>query len=225
MADAPALRSLTLDAFIERLASAEPVPGGGSASAVVASLAASLIAMVASLSQGRPRYAPHAALHAEAKAAGTRLADRFLSLAADDAAAYAGYVAALKLPKDTADQRAAREQAIHVAARAAADAPFACVEACLELAAYAEAMAGRSNRHASSDLEVAAVLARAAATGAAANVLVNLPSIGDEAYAGELTVRVKGLLDDIERIADATRQIVRQGEPRDALAGPVIVPA
>ena len=225
MPHAPALRSLTLEAFVDRLASAEPVPGGGSASAVAASLGAALIAMVASLSEGRPKYADHAALHAEAKAAGTRLADRFLTLADEDAEAYAGYVAALKLPKDSDDERAIRERAIQAASRASADAPYACVEACLELTAYAEAMAGRSNRNASSDLEVAAVLARAAATGAAANVLVNLPSIGDESYAGEMTMRVKTLLDDIERMADATRQTVRQGDPRDPLDGPVLAHA
>jgi glutamate formiminotransferase/formiminotetrahydrofolate cyclodeaminase len=225
VADVPGFRSLTLDAFVQRLASSDPVPGGGSASAVAASLGASLVTMVAALSEGRPKYADHAALHEEAKAAGARLADRFLTLADDDAAAYAEFSAALKLPKDTDEERAARQQAISHAARGASDVPLACVEACYELVTFAEAMAGRSNRNASSDLEVAAVLAKAAATGAAANVLVNLPSIGDEAYAGELTVRVTRLLDDIERTADATRETVRQGEARDPLDGPVIAPA
>jgi formiminotetrahydrofolate cyclodeaminase len=192
---------------------------------VAASLAASLLTMVASLSEGRPRYAEHAALHAEVRLAGGRLADRFLTLADDDAAAYARFSEALKLPKDTGEEQAARKRSIGAAARVASDVPLACVEACLELVAYAEAMAGRSNRNASSDLEVAAVLGRAAATGAAANVLVNLPSIDDEAYAGELTVRVKSLLDDVERIADATRQLVLQGEARDPLDGPVIAAA
>jgi glutamate formiminotransferase/formiminotetrahydrofolate cyclodeaminase len=222
---ATAFRNLTLDAFLERLASSEPVPGGGSASAIAASLGASLITMVASLSEGRPRYAEHATLHAEAKAAGSELANRFLTLADEDADAYAGFAAALKLPKDTDEERAVRQRAVSDAARVASDVPLACVEACLELVAYAEAMAGRSNRNASSDLEVAAVLAKAAATGAAANVLVNLPSIDDEAYAGELTVRVKSLLDDVERTADATRQLVRDGEPREPLDGPVIARA
>ena len=225
MADPDSFRGLTLDAFVGRLSSSDPVPGGGSASAVAASLGASLVAMVAALSEGRPKYAEHAALHAEAKAAGTRLADRFLRLADEDAAAYAGFSAALKLPRDTDAERATRDAAIRRAAREATEVPLACAEACLELAVYAEALAGRSNRNASSDLEGAATMAAAAATGATANVLVNLPSIGDESYAGELTVRAKDLLDEVERIAAATREQVREGEARDPLDGPVFAAA
>jgi formiminotetrahydrofolate cyclodeaminase len=220
--DLPSFRALTLDAFSERLASSEPVPGGGSASAVAASLAASLVAMVAALSQDRPKYAEHAALHAEANAAGRRLADRFLQLADEDSEAYARFAVAMKRPKETDDDKAARTAALQAAARGASEVPLACVEACVEVVAYAEALAGRSNRNASSDLEVAALLTRAAATGAAANVLVNLPSLGDEALAGELTVRTKSALDDVERTAGVTRQLVRDGEPREPLDGPVI---
>ncbi|MGZ6269312.1 MAG: cyclodeaminase/cyclohydrolase family protein, partial [Candidatus Limnocylindrales bacterium] len=67
---------LTLAEFIERLASPDPVPGGGSASAVAAALGAGLVSMVAQLSRGRQRYEAYGATLDRALAAGDELARR-----------------------------------------------------------------------------------------------------------------------------------------------------
>jgi formiminotetrahydrofolate cyclodeaminase len=208
---------LSLDAFVERLASAEPVPGGGSASAVAAALGASLLAMVASLSTGRPKFADHEQTLAEAGAIGRGLIRTFLDLADEDAQAYAAFAAALKLPRETDSERETRRAAMSDAALLAAATPLRCVERCLELAAAVESLAGRSNPNASSDLVVAANLAEAAARGAAANVLVNVPSIADQEVAGDLVARSTELVDEIERIASSTRETVLSGEQRDPL--------
>ncbi len=210
-------RDLTVDGFVERLGSSDPVPGGGSASAVAAALGASLVTMVASLSTGRPRFVDHEPMLAWAIETGRRLSDRFLALADEDSTAYARFSAALKMPRGSDDEIAARTTAMQAAARGASEVPLACVEACLELVGTAEALAGRSNANAASDLDVASLLGEAAARGAAANVLINLPSIGDPTLEVELTRRVTELLAGIEDVASQVHLVVGSGEPRDPI--------
>lgn len=214
-------RALTLAEFNERLASSDPVPGGGSASAVAASLAASLVAMVAELSK-RPKYMDHSALHAVVQARGRDLADRLLTLADEDSAAYGAFAEAMKLPKESDDEKEARSGAMRASARVAAEVPLRCVGACLEVIQAAESLAGRCNMNASSDLSVASLLAEAAARGAGANVRVNLPSVGDEAWAVETETRVAGLLLEITEAATSCRDVVASGGLRSPV--PVSVP-
>jgi formiminotetrahydrofolate cyclodeaminase len=205
------LSQLTLTEFSDLLASAEPVPGGGSASAVAAALAASLLAMVSRLSLDRPKYeafAEHNRLSLEAGEAARR---RFLALAEEDARAYSGFVAARRLPRDTEEERVQREAKVRAAARQAAEVPLAMVRECASLMDHIGSVAGRSNLNASSDLEVAARLCVAASRGAAANVRINLPSVGDARYTGAVTAELEGLLHGIEREALQVSQRVARG--------------
>jgi formiminotetrahydrofolate cyclodeaminase len=98
--------------------------------------------------------------------------------------------------------------------------PFRCLEACLEVVIAAESLAGRCNINASSDLSVASLLAEAAARGAAANVRVNLPAAGDEAWAAEMEALVTKALADITRTAQSCRRVVATG----GLRGPMPTP-
>jgi formiminotetrahydrofolate cyclodeaminase len=215
---AESFRDLTLAEFASRLASPEPVPGGGSASAVSAALAASLVAMVATLSEGRPKYVQHEALYAVALPAARRLADELFSIADEDARAYAACAFALKLPREAFADKEYRDAQVRATARVAAEVPLRCVERCRDVLVLAEALAGRSNMNASSDLRVAALLAQAAGHGAAENVLVNLPLIGrEDPWSIATEPRVAAMLDELGVIARQVHDIVAGGERREPL--------
>jgi formiminotetrahydrofolate cyclodeaminase len=206
---------LPLAEFDERLASAEPVPGGGSAAAIAGSMAASLLAMVSRLSTDRPKYADYAATHERALEVAEAARTRLLTLADDDARAFAAFAAARKMAHDTEAEQQAREQATQSAARQASDVPLAVVRECTRVMLSVEAMAGRSNLNASSDLEVAGRLAAAAARGAAANVMINLPSVGDDRYAGVMTVEITNLIESVDRLTAQVSQRVATGTLRE----------
>ena len=207
--DRPSYSELSLRAFSEALASDAPTPGGGSAAAIAASLAAALVCMVTRLSQDRPRYAMFEQTHARALEAAEQARRRFLDLADEDSAAYAALVAARGSARSTDAERADRDAAVKLAAHQAARVPMMVVRECYALIDYVDRLAGRSNLNAASDLDVAARLLEAAARGAGANVIVNLPTIGDERLAdsmlGELEVRLHELVSAVARIASQVR--------------------
>lgn len=222
---APSFRDLTLAEFGERLASPDPVPGGGSASAVAAALGASLVAMVANLTLGRAKYAQHAPLSEAVAPAARALAKDLLDLADEDARAYAACAFALKLPREAFADKEYRDAQVREAARVAAEVPLRSVERCLDVLALAEKLAGRSNTNASSDLRVASLLLEAAADGAAANVLVNLPLIGTSEWTTATEARVAQLMQDVAFLAKTTRDIVATGQPRPPLDDVPVWPA
>ncbi len=98
---------LSLLAFSDALASDAPTPGGGSAAAVAANLAASLVCMVTRLSQDRPRYAAFAATHTRVLEVAEHARQRFLELADADSAAYSALVRARSAAR-TLGSRASR---------------------------------------------------------------------------------------------------------------------
>lgn len=171
--------------------------------------------MVSRLSTDRPKFAQFAATHKRALNVAEAARPRLLELADDDATAFAAFAAARKMPRETEPEQRERDVATQAAARQASDIPLAVVRECVAVLVSVEQMAGRSNLNASSDLEVAARLAGAAARGAAANVLINLPSVGDEKYAGVTTLEVTELLESVDRLTAQVSQTVATGTLRE----------
>ena len=183
-------KSPSVEAFLDRLGSDAPTPGGGSAAAVTGAMGASLVGMLANLTLGRKKYEEHeklmTAIAEEAEAERMRL----LELAADDAVAYEKVGAAYKLPKETDEEKAARAEAIQAALHGACDVPLAIMERCLEVISLAKTAVQYGNKNALSDGAAGAEFARAALRVASYNVKINLGSIKDATYAKNARTRM-----------------------------------
>ena len=106
------LQDLAVKEFIDKVTGNDPVPGGGSVSALNGSLAASLAAMVANLTVGRKKYAE---VNDEMEGLSARLTGLSAQLLNDvdrDAEAYDRVFAAFKLPKETDEEKAVRTEAV-----------------------------------------------------------------------------------------------------------------
>lgn len=171
----------TLDGFLEALASAAPAPGGGAAAAVQVALGAALVSMVTNLTIGKPRYAEHEPVMLTARAEADRLRGEALALADADAVAFTAVTDAYRLPKETAEEKAARSAAIQRALVGAADVPLRTAAAAAEVVGLCQRILDGANVNVLSDVAVAAASARAALDSAAINVRVNLASMSDAA--------------------------------------------
>lgn len=187
-------QALDLDAFTQRLASAEPTPGGGTGAAVSGALGAALVRMLCMLSVGRPKYAAHEALLQEIAAQCEEHRRAFLALADEDARSYDAVSVAMKLPRTTPEEQARRDAALEAALKGACEAPLRVMEVALDVISQAKMAVERGNRNAASDGAAGAALCRAALTVAAYNVKINLVGVKDAAWCKDMRTRLDEML-------------------------------
>jgi glutamate formiminotransferase/formiminotetrahydrofolate cyclodeaminase len=198
---APApLAGMKLDEFVDEVASESPAPGGGSVAALAGSLAAALAAMVANLTVGKKGYEGSWAAMGELAVGAQRLKEELLRAVDADTAAFGDVMAAMKLPKATEAEKAAREAALQAGYRSAAAVPLETARLCVEAIRLCLPAAAGGNANSASDAGVGALLGRAGAEGAALNVLINLSSITDAAFAAELRAKALGFVAEAERL-------------------------
>lgn len=181
------MREMTIEAFAQQTASSEPVPGGGSISALAGALAAALTEMVAGLTIGKKKYADVQSEMEEAIPVMQAMRGQLLDDIKRDSESFDLYMQALSLPKDTEDQRQARSEAMQAGLKAAVAVPLSVARNAVKILPYAEVMVTKGNKTAVTDGLVAAMMARTAVLGALYNVKINLQSIKDEAFIREIS--------------------------------------
>ena len=180
--------------FLGELASAEPTPGGGSASALAGALSAALVSMVCRLTLGRAKFAAGEAEMQSALERAELLRQRLTRAVDDDAGAYEAVIAAYRLPRSSEAEKQSRSAAIQAALKEATRVPLDVAGDCAQLLEMARFVAENGNPNAASDAGVAALLAGAGLRGAAHNVRINLPGIKDTAFADAARSEVERLL-------------------------------
>lgn len=187
------LQDLAVKEFIDKVTGNDPVPGGGSVSALNGSLAASLAAMVANLTVGRKKYAEVNDEMEELSARLTGLSAQLLNDVDRDAEAYDRVFAAFKLPKETNEEKAVRTEAIQRETKYAAEVPMEVARTAHAMLPLIDTVARKGNSNAVTDACVAMMCARTAVLGALLNVRINLTSITDEAFVKEMSAEAERL--------------------------------
>ncbi|HQU32736.1 MAG TPA: glutamate formimidoyltransferase [Thermoanaerobaculaceae bacterium] len=183
------LAAMTVRAFADELSTDSPAPGGGSVAALAGALGAALAAMVANLSHAKKGFESRHADLERIALRGQALKDTLLAAVDADTTAFDRLLEAMRLPKATPAEQAARDAAIAAATVAAIEVPLGVLEACpetVELCVEAGAIGLQASR---SDAGTGAQLARAAAAGAYQNVCINLPGLPDRTQAAALLQR------------------------------------
>lgn len=179
------LADMTVTGFAAEVASNSPAPGGGSVSALAGAIGAALTAMVSGLTVGRKKYAEVQELVTAAQAQGDALRARFLDVMDRDTEAFLVVSAAYAMPKQTDEEKAARSAAIQEGLKGCTKTPFEMMQLCAEGLELLSSLVGKTNVTAASDFGVAALSLKTAMQGAWLNVLINIGSISDEAFAAQ----------------------------------------
>lgn len=180
------LVEMTCAGFAEETASESPAPGGGSISAYMGALAAALGTMVANLSSHKAGWDDRWEFFSDWAERGMAVMNELLALVDEDTAAFNKIMDVFGMPKGTAEEKAARAEAMEVATLYATQVPLRTMKAAYNAFAIVRAMAEEGNPNSVSDAGVGALAARSAVMGACLNVKINAAGLKDRDTAAAL---------------------------------------
>ena len=206
----PRLQRMNLREFTNELSTDSPAPGGGSVASLAGALAAGLAAMVSNLTAGKKGYEAHRELMLRVGVEGQRLKDEFLYDIDRDTDAFNEVMAAMKLPKKTDEEKAARAAAMEAANKGATLVPLGVLQRCVPALELVREMARHGNRNSISDAGVGGLMGRAAAEGACYNVLINLKGLEDKAFVEQTRAAADSALAQANALAGEIAVLVKE---------------
>lgn len=188
------LISKNLSSFADVTASDSPAPGGGSISAYVGALGASLSAMVANLSAAKRGWEDKISYFSEEAKKAQELKDQLLYLVDEDTMAFNKIIEAVRLPKSTDEEKQVRTKAMNDATKGAIEVPFSIMQTCMKAYPLIKEMAKKGNQNSITDAGVGALCVRAAIYGAALNVKINCKDFSETDYVNKMLAKVDRIL-------------------------------
>lgn len=180
--------------FLDVLSSAEPVPGGGGASAAVGAFASALGMMVANLTVGKKKYAEAEDEIKKVRSELKELQDKLIRLTDEDAKAFEPLSKAYGLPRETPEQKEERERIMEQALYEASVVPLEIMETVLEVMYRLAVLEEKGSRLAVSDVGTGVLFALAALEGASLNVFINTGMMKKRERAAQMNERADFLI-------------------------------
>lgn len=204
------LVDMTCVAFANETASESPAPGGGSISAYMGALGASLATMVANLSSHKPGWDERWEEFSDWAEKGQKIKDELLALVDEDTNAFNKIMNAFGLPKNSDQEKAIRTQAIQEATKYATEIPFNTMEKALASFDVIKAMATTGNPNSVTDAGVGALCARSAVMGAFLNVKINASGLKDKDYVAEIIGKAEAMEQQAKTLEDEILKLVNE---------------
>ena len=199
---------MNLREFCNETLSDSPAPGGGSVAALMGALGVSLGGMVANLSAGKRGWDDKLSYFSDWAVKAQQLKDELLFLVDEDTAAFNKVMEAFALPKESADEKSARQAAIESANKYAAEIPLRVMETAHKCYQLLAEMAEKGNPASISDVGVGLLALRACIGGAALNVRINIAGLKDEKLRSSLKEKVQKITTESDSEFKRVNQVV-----------------
>jgi len=199
------LINMSLREFASETSAESPAPGGGSISAYVGALGASLAGMVANLSSHKKGWDKRWEEFSNSAEEALQFQEKLLLLVDEDTRAFNKIMEAFSLPKNSSSEKELRSQAIESASKYAMEIPYITAETALGSMDVLKRMVEKGNPNSVTDAGVGALCARAAVLGAVMNIRVNASGIKDKTFTENLLQKA----DILEKKAEALEAEIR----------------
>lgn len=192
------IKNLSIENFLNDLASKSATPGGGSAAAIMGAQGAALIGMVCNLTIGKAKFADVEAEMQTLLQQAEELRQQLTDFIQADVDVFNRVMAAYGLPKDTDEDKTARSAAIQTVLKEATVVPLDCAKACAKIITLSQIAAEKGNPNVISDAGAATMAAYGGLKTAALNVYINAGSLKDRTFAEHQLAELESMMQTAE---------------------------